>query len=141
MLIKPSPVGALLVGSLHGLAALAVLIVLPPVAAIICVTGLALSAAIHVGRALQRSPMSVRELVLHPDGRAAWRDGTGEWHLSGRVHGAALATWLTVLGLCDAGGRVWPLLLVPDAAEADARRELRVWLRWRAQTGGRARVA
>jgi len=141
VLIKPSPVGALLVGSIHGLATLAVLAALPTAAAAFCVAGVALSAIVHMARALQRSPRSIRELALHPDGRVAWRDGLGEWHVTGRVHGAALAPWLTVLGLRDAGGRVWPLLLAPDAAGADALRELRVWLRWRAQPDTPTRVA
>jgi hypothetical protein len=140
VLIKPSPVGALLVGSMHGLAIFAVLIALPSAAAALCIVGVALSAVIQVSRALQLSPRSVHELTLRPDGRADWRDGSGQWHVAHRVNGAAFGPWLTVVGLRDPGKRLWPLLLVADAADPDALRELRVWLRWRAQSGTRARV-
>ena len=117
------------------MAILAVLVALPWAAAVLCGVGVAISAVVQVSRALQLSPRSVHELALHPDGRAAWRDGSGQWHRARGVYGAALGPWLTVVGLCDAEKRCWPLLLAADAADPDALRELRVWMRWRAQSG------
>ena len=141
MLIRPSPLGATLVGAVHAAAAGAVIAVLPGVAALVCTVGLALSATVHVGAVLQWWRSSVRELALRPDGAAAWREADGSWHTAGEVAGAALASWLIAIGLKEDGGRLRPMLLLPDALEPAARRELRVWLRWRPPItpGGRSR--
>lgn len=135
MLIRPSPLGAVLVGAIHALAAFAVYVSLPALAALICVAGIVISAGVQGGRLLHWSRRSVRELTLQPDGSAAWRDGDGAWHAAREVTGGVLAPWLMVIGLKETGRSLQSLLLLPDAAAAEARRELRVWLRWRPQPG------
>jgi len=131
VLIRPSPLGAALVGVVHVLAAFAVLVVLPPLAGLICVSGLALSATVHVGATLQWWRWSVCELALRPDGGASWREADGTWHVASEVTGGELASWLLVVGLKEDGRRLRPMLLLPDALDASKHRELRVWLRWR----------
>ena len=133
VLIHPSPLGAVLVGTAHALAACAVFVALPAVAALVCALGVALSAGVHLGGVLQWWRNSVRELMVQPNGEAAWRDGDGAWHVAREVTGGVLAPWLTVIGLKEDGRSLQPLLLLPDAVEGDALRELRVWLRWRPQ--------
>jgi toxin CptA len=138
VLIRPSPLGAALAGALHALAAVAVFVALPVAAAVICVLGLALSMIVLLGEMLQWRRSAVRELMLRPDGSAVWRDGDGDWHVAAHVSGAVVAPWLMVIGLKEAGRSRLPLALLPDAMEDAARRELRVWLRWRPRPRGRA---
>lgn len=133
MLIRPSPLGALSIGTLHALAAYAGSAALPAAAALICAVGIALSAGVHVGGVLQWGRDSVRELTLRPDGSVAWRDGNGSWHVAHEVTGGVLAPWLMVIGLKEMGRRLRPLLVLPDALAGESLRELRVWLRWRPQ--------
>lgn len=138
MLIRPSLLGAALAVTLHALAAVAVFVALPAAAAVICVLGLALSTAVVLGEVLQWRRGAVRELVLRPDGGAAWRDGDGDWHVAAYVSGGAAAPWLMVIGLKEARRSLVPLALLPDAMDEAARRELRVWLRWRPRPRGQA---
>jgi hypothetical protein len=133
VLIRPSPLGAILVGAIHALAAVAVFAVLPAVAALICMLGLAISAGVHVGGLLQWWRGSVREITLRPDGGAAWRAGDGTWHSARTVSGGVLAPWLMVIGLNETGGSLRTLLVLPDALASESLRELRVWLKWRPQ--------
>jgi hypothetical protein len=129
--IFPSPLGAALLGAVHALAACAALVALPGPAALVCVLGVALSGGACISAVLQRSPDSVRELALRPDGGAAWRDRDGSWHVAREVTGGVIAPWLAVIGLKEDGGRTRRILLMPDAMQSEAFRELRVWLRWR----------
>jgi Membrane-bound toxin component of toxin-antitoxin system len=138
VLIRPSPLGAALVGTLHAFAAGAVFVALPLAAAAICVLGLALSAAVLLGEMLQWRRDAVRELSLRPDGGATWRDGDGVWHVAADVSGGVVAPWLIVIGLKENGRRRLPVALLPDALEGEARRELQVWLRWRPHPRGDA---
>ena len=131
MLIRPSPLGATLAGSLHAFAAGAAVVALPAYAAAVCVLGLTLSAAVVLGDMLQRRRDAVRELLLRPDGGATWRDGDGVWHVAAHVRGGVVAPWLIVIGLKEKGRRRLPVALLPDALEDAARRELQIWLRWR----------
>jgi Membrane-bound toxin component of toxin-antitoxin system len=138
--ILPSPLGATVLGALHALAACAALVALPAAAALVCVLGVALSAGACVSALLQWSPDSVRELTLRPDGSAAWRDRGGSWHVAQEVTGGVIAPWLAVVGLKEDGRGMRRLLLMPDAMQSEAFRELRVWLRWRPTSGTRAGV-
>jgi Membrane-bound toxin component of toxin-antitoxin system len=123
------------------LAACAALVALPAVAALICVLGVALSAGACVSAVLQWSRDSVRELALRPDGGAAWLGRDGSWHVAQEVTGAVIAPWLAVIGLKEDGRRMRRLLVMPDAMQGEAFRELRVWLRWRPRPGsGRTRA-
>lgn len=133
VLIRPSPQAAVLVGTIHALAAVAVFAALPTVAALICILGLTVSAIVQVGGLLQWRRSSVRELALRPDGGAAWREGDGVWHVAQTVSGGVLAPWLLVIGLQGPGGRFRSLLVLPDALTGESLRALRVWLRWRPQ--------
>jgi len=117
-------------GAIHALAACAAFAALPLVPALICATGVALSAGVQVGRSLQWRRDSVRELKLRPDGGVAWRVGDGTWHTAPEVSGGTLAPWLMVIGLKEDGRRLQPLLVLPDSLDGDQLRELRIWVRW-----------
>ena len=138
MHIHPSPLGAVLLGAMHALAACAAFVVLPMVPALVCAAGIALSAGVYVSGTLQWSRTSVRELTLRPDGGVSWRSGDGAWHVAPEVSGGVLAPWLIVIGLKEDGRSLQPLLVLPDALDGEDLRELRVWLRWRPQTRRRA---
>lgn len=122
------------------MAAGAALVALPAAAALVCAIGLALSAGTLVSGMLHWRRDSVQELALRPDGCAEWRDGHGVWHAAHQVTGGALASWAIAIGLKEAGGRLRPLLLLPDALDAAGRRELRLWLRWRPQSRRKVRM-
>jgi hypothetical protein len=129
--LRPSPVLAflLLVGHLIGLAALA--ISLDGLALALAAVGLLLSAARTAGEALQRWADSPFELELRDSGRAAWRDRSGRWHETAVADGGYASAWLIIVRLGGAGRpRKW-IVIPPDAASPDDRRQLRVWLRWR----------
>jgi hypothetical protein len=130
----------LLLGAVHALAACAALVALPATAALVCVLGIALSAVLCVSGVLQRSRDSVRELILRPDGGAAWRDRDGGWHVAHEVTGAVIAPRVAVIGLKEDGRRTHRLLLMADAMESKAFRELSVWLRWRPRPGSGTRA-
>jgi hypothetical protein len=117
------------------LAACAALVALPAVGALVCVLGVALSAGASIGAVLQWSRDSVCEVVLRPDGGAAWRERDGSWHVAQEVTGGVIAPWLAVIGLKEDGRRMRRLLLMRDAMRGEAFRELRVWLRWRPRPG------
>jgi len=120
-------------GAIHALAACAPFVALPMMPALLVAIGVALSAAVHIGRALQWRRDAVRELRLRPDGGVAWRVGDGTWHAAADVTGGVLAPWMIVVGLKEVGRRRRPLLVLPDALDGDGFRELRLWLRWRPQ--------
>lgn len=90
----------------------------------VVLTALAGSAVWHDHR--QRHPQaSVFE--ADADGcRVLWR---GRW-LDARVQEALVTELLTVVNLLCSGRRV-DLVLLADNADAEAVRQLRVWLRWR----------
>jgi hypothetical protein len=140
VIIHSSPLGAALVGTVHAAAVLAAFVALPAWSALVCASGIVLSAAVHVAGSLQWSRKSVRELTLRPDGAATWRDGDGVWHPAREVTGAVIAPWLVVIGLRGDGWSMRPLLLLPDALPREALREVRVWLRWRPPPARRASV-
>lgn len=120
------------------MAAGAVFVALPVAAAAICLLGLALSAAVFVGEMLQWRRDAVRELLLRPDGGATWRGGDGVWHAATDVSGGVVAPWLIIIGLKGSGRHRLPVALLPDALDDAARRELRIWLRWRPHPRGDA---
>ncbi|MCZ7564316.1 MAG: hypothetical protein M5U08_11515 [Burkholderiales bacterium] len=133
MLLKPSPAGVALTGLAHAAAAAAALLALPALPAVLCITGIAMSMIAAGGRLLLRSRWSVLGLELHADGTAAWLARDGRWRPAARAAGVALAPWLIALAVEMDGerGTVRTLLVLPDAAEAEGRRRLRAWLRWR----------
>ena len=84
----------------------------------------------------------VTRLRGHADGRLEIAEATGDWHPA-RVHGDSLALpWLTRLRLVlpDRRRHARGLILADSLPAGDFRR-LRVWLRWRADTGAAGSVA
>lgn len=84
--------------------------------------------------ALRNSPTACTSLDLHRDGGAQWllRSGT---MLDGRVLGDSFVSpLLTVVSLRrDDNGRRDSVVLLPDSAEAEALRALRVWLKFKVE--------
>lgn len=75
-----------------------------------------------------------RAVVAFEAGRAEtlpFRTRDGVWH-EGRLLGSSyVAPYLTVLNISETGKwRVFHVLIVPDAVDAEDFRRLRVWLRW-----------
>jgi toxin CptA len=105
---------------------------LPPVAASVVAVGLGLSAFHHLRLALHWSALAVAGIEFSVAGRFALADPGGVW-LTAEVRRVAVpAGWLAVLAARDANGRARSAVILPDAAEPDAFRRLRVWLKWRA---------
>ncbi len=129
--LKPSRSLVCVLGIVHALALVSAWVSLGGWVQVLVIIGTLASAAGCLTEALLVSPSSAHALELHPDGRASWRDRAGLWH-EGRLGGQRFAVpALVVLGLEHAPRRGRWIVLMPDSAEGDALRNLRVWLRWR----------
>ena len=104
---------------------------LPQLAFLLLAAGILLAWAWHVARALQWGKSVPRTLELNAKGGARCRDGTGQWQEAEILPGSYVSGWLIVVILGAGGRRRRSLVLLPDAAEAEELRRLRVWLRWR----------
>jgi len=120
---------ALVVG--HLLALIAAVIGLPSAAAWLVVLGLGLSLFHHLRLAIHRSALAVAALALSADGRFALADPAGAWLSAELRHSAVPAAWLAVLTARDHTGRSRTAVILPDAADPEDFRRLRVWLKWR----------
>ncbi|MFO7542542.1 MAG: protein YgfX [Thiobacillus sp.] len=80
-------------------------------------------------------------LRIAVDGRLQSRDDTAEWREVEVLGDSFVSMFLIVLRVRGMEGRVRTLTLLPDSAEVDALRRLRVSLRWarhtRSDTGSR----
>ena len=135
--LKPSRQLAAVLLVAHALTAAAVLAL--PVALAVRIALLALI-ALSLGRcarhpAVSAAPRGCVALEVHRDGSAQWWRAQG-MH-AGRVLGDSFVSpLLTVVALRrDDDGRRESIVLLPDSAEADALRALRVWLRFKVEIG------
>ena len=132
LVLRPSLTLAVALLFIHGLAVIVVAPTVLPLAVKLALwTALAFSAwrsiAIH---ALRRSARAVAALTLRSDGNPEIEYRNGE-HIHVQVDGrTTVFPWLVVL-LMNREGRILALTLPRDALEADAHRQLRLWLRWR----------
>jgi hypothetical protein len=132
--IQPSLILAGVLGAVHILALAAAWLSLAGWAAHVVASGVLFSGAASLAKVLQLIPAAVVSLVLHADGRAAWRDRGGVWH-EGRYGGEHyVSPALVVVQLRPSERRVRRLVLASDSAPAEDLRRLRVWLRWRGDT-------
>jgi toxin CptA len=131
VVLKPSPALAAALLALHGLAAAAALTSFSGASLWLILTGLAVSAACSIADALLRLPSSVLWFDLHEEGRGRWQDRAGREHSILKVIPTWLGAGMVVLGLNASRWKTRWLVLLPDAAEAEALRRLRVWLKWR----------
>ena len=129
--LRPSPVLALILITGHLLALFALAVSLDGAALILAAAGVALSAVRTAGEALKRWEDAPFELVLHEDGRAAWRDRRERWHETDVASGGYVSWWLIIVPLAGSGWRRNWIVIPPDGAPVDERRRLRAWLRWR----------
>jgi len=130
--------GALALG--HLLAVGAAATGLPSAAAALVVFGLGLSLFHHLRLAMHRSALAVAALALSADGRFAVADPAGAWLPAELRHSAVPAAWLAVLAARDHTGRSRTAVILPDAADPEDFRRLRVWLKWRISSPADGRV-
>lgn len=135
--IRPSLILAGLLGAVHILGLVAALLSVPGWAGYLVGSGVVLSAVATLAKVLQFLPASVVSLELYADGRASWRDRSGLWHEGGFGGGDHyVSAALVVVALRSAGRhQARPLVLAADSASAEDMRRLRVWLRWRGDSG------
>lgn len=98
-------------------------------------TAFALGAAV-IGLGLWgwRRASPTMNLRIAADGRLQCLDGAVEWHDAEVLGDSFVATALIVVRFRTADGPVHSLTLLPDSADADALRRLRVSLRWARRT-------
>lgn len=123
ILVSAHAASALLLG-LTGLPWMGKVAALP-----VFLASLALSLRRHAWRL---SPSAVVGVRLDRECRAAFRRLDGKT-LEGTLHGSSFVSpWLTVLNLSPEGRwRTVSLVILPDAVEREAFRQLRVLLRWK----------
>ncbi len=121
-----------LAGLVHVLAAFALWLAVSP-RSIPFTTALLLALAAHaVWQDMQLRAPTVNAFEADDDGcRVRWR---GAWHPA-RVREALVTEFLTVVHL-SAGKRRIDLVLLADSVDAEAFRQLRVWLRWHGDSSG-----
>jgi toxin CptA len=129
--LRPSRTLATALAVGHLLALVAAVTGLPGAAASLVVLGLGLSLRHHLRLAMHRSPLAVAGLDLSSDGRCAVADPAGAWLPAELRHSAVPAAWLAVLAARDHAGRSRTAVILPDAADPEGFRRLRVWLKWR----------
>jgi hypothetical protein len=132
--LRPSRALAAALGLGHLAALAAAVIGLPAPAAALVACGLGLSAAHHLRIATHRSGRAVAGLAFGADGGVALADPAGAWLPAKLRRCAAPTGWLAVVSARDQAGRLRTVVVLPDAADPDAFRRLRVWLRWRAES-------
>jgi hypothetical protein len=132
--LKPSLLLVCTLGLAHILALAAAVITLHGWPLLLVAAGVLVSGAVAAAEALHRTVGAARALELHADGRCAWRDGKGRWH-EGRIDGPQFAsTGLIVVALQANTRRHKWIVLLPDSAERESIRRLRLWVRWSADT-------
>jgi toxin CptA len=132
--LRPSPVVAVAVGTIHAAALVGAALGLPPLAAGLAGAGIALSAVHHLRVVLHCSPQSVTGIEFGPAGRVALAAPDGAWREATLLGGVVPARWLAVVVARGADRRIRAMVVVPGSADAESFRRLRVWLRWRDPT-------
>jgi hypothetical protein len=128
--LRPSRSLASAIVVAHGIAIAAAFVGLPASAAVIVAAGLGLSVAHHLRLALHRSSLAVAGLEFMAHGGIAVAGPAGDWSPATLRSAAAPVPWLVALTMRDALGRKRVVCVLPDAADADALRRLRVRLAW-----------
>jgi toxin CptA len=129
--LRPSRTLTAALAAGHAVALAAAAAGLPLPAAVVVAAGLGLSAIHHLRLAAHRAPLAVVQLELAADGRLALADPSGNWLPAELRRAAVPSAWLALVVARDAAGRWRSAVVLPDAADADAFRRLRVWLKWR----------
>ena len=108
---------------------------LPDIAFLPVAAGIVLALVWHIPETLQRGKRAVRTLQFKAQGAVRWQDGSGQWHEAQILPSSYVCGWLVVLNLGANGRLARSVVLLPDCADAEELRRLRVWLRWRPGTG------
>lgn len=132
----------LLLSAAHGAAILSLWpLAIPLSAKIVSSAAVAASGVFHLWRdALRRSPGSVVAVELADEG-CVLTDRTGRVRRGTLRGDSFVSSFLTVVN-CRLSGRPRrvSVVILPDAADAEEFRRLRVWLRWKSGRGERQRV-
>ncbi len=91
-------------------------------------------AAIGLGAWCWRRTLRTASLRIAPDGRLQCLDDAAGWHDAEVLGDSFVSAALIVLRYRLTGPRVRSLTLLPDSAEPEDLRRLRVWLRWGRRT-------
>jgi hypothetical protein len=133
--LGPSHLLGGLLGAAHALALLAAFISLAGWPLYLVAAAILVSAAALVAESLHGSAGAAVSLEVHADGSAAWRDRRGSWHEAKLGNDHFVSALLMVVRLDAAAMRRKWIVLLPDSAPHDDLRRLRVWLRWRRESG------
>jgi hypothetical protein len=128
--LSPSPTLATAIVIAHGVAIAAAFVGLPVSAAAIVAAGLGLSAVHYLRLALHRSPLAVAGLEFTAHGGIAVAGPAGDWSSATLRSAAAPVPWLVAVTMRDAFGRKRAVCVLPDGADANALRRMRVRLAW-----------
>lgn len=131
--LRPSRLLTLVLGAV-GLGAMALVWTMPLPVALQALLMLAIvaSAGDAVWRyAWLRAPQSIQQLEVNHKGALRCLMPAHDWQAAQVLGSSTVTPWLTVLNLRLEGRRfARHVVLLPDMAEHDTLRQLRVWLRW-----------
>ena len=131
IVLQPSRRLALLLLSAHGLAIFAAQSSLSAAPLVLVIFGVLISASWSVANAMLWLPDAVMHIEIHSGGNGHWFDRQGTAHAVDGIKASWCGEFLIIIGLGLAGSKYRWVILLPDSAEADTLRCLRVWCRWR----------
>jgi len=115
----------------HALAIVAVYSTLSGLAMALVLAGAAISAAWCVAKSMLWLTGDVASFEIMPDGSSRWSNCAGESQTARNMRVGWCSELLQVIGFQGADARWHWVLLLPDSAESESLRCLRVWFRWR----------
>lgn len=129
-MLQPSRSLAALVTAAHSLAGVAVLSILEGIPALLVLAGIAISLAWCIAKSMLWLPGNIAQFEILADGAAGWSDRKGGNHSAKSIQAGWCSEYLLIVGLQGADSKWHWMILLPDAAEAESLRTLRVWFRW-----------
>ena len=131
MVLRPSRSLVVLTVASHGLAIVAVFSTLDGIPLVLVLVGAVLSAAWCVAKSMLWLPGGVASFEIMSDGAALWSDCAGGSYSARNIRAGWCSEFLQIVGLQGTDSRWHWVLLLPDSAESDSLRCLRVWFQWR----------
>ncbi len=128
--LRPSRVHAAALALAHGLALLGAWLAAAPVWVRAGMAAALLASAAWSWRGISRSPRGLR---VSQSGQIELLDG--EWRAAQIRGRPVVLPWLVSVALAVEGGGVRKIALLPDSAEPEGLRKLRVWLKWSGPAG------
>ena len=133
-MLQPSRSLVAVATAAHLLAGVAALATLKGIPALLVLAGIAVSLVWCIAKSMMWLPAGIAQFEILADGAAGWSDREGRNHSARNIQAGWCSEFLLIIGLQGADSKWRWIILLPDSAEPESLRSLRVWFRW--QSGG-----